>query len=196
MNASPRGGWHDFCIVASQVVGKSDREIGQGTKEELGRTASRQHSMKVMAASGTSGLADEVECRADGASPKSFASRLTDRLDELRSRQALHDELTATRRYAYRLPAPSGRVSPEDLLRSLDAMLTQLAEVVGRLQETVEIQGRLLDRVAGRISPSPSRARVAGRWRAPQPQPFAMPNHEATLPVGVKEGVQASGDQG
>lgn len=79
-------------------------------------------------------------------------------LDELRSRQALHDELTATRRYAYRLPAPPGRVSPEDLLRSLDAMLTQLAEVVGRLQETVEIQGRLLDRVADRMSAYPSSA--------------------------------------
>ena len=149
-----------------------------------------------MATAGTSGLAGEDARSADEASPRPFAHRLTDRLDELRSNQALHDELTATRRYMYRLPAPPERISPEDLLRTLDAMLTQLAEVVGRLQDTIETQGRLLDRVA-RSDLAIVIANTGDRTRAlPAASAIRDVRSRRDVAGGCKSGVKASRDQG
>ena len=51
--------------------------------------------------------------------------------------------------------------APVDEPAGIEAdQLAQVAEVVARLQETVETQGALLDRIAREVLPSRSRARV------------------------------------
>ncbi len=45
-------------------------------------------------------------------------------------------------------PATQASANWEELVEGFDGRLAQIAEVVGRLQETVETQGDLLDRVA------------------------------------------------
>jgi uncharacterized membrane protein len=117
-------------------------------------------------------------------------------LSELRSRQAQHDERTATRRYRHRLRAPDPRSSPEHLIRTLDAMLTQLADVVDRLQGTIEIQGELLDRVADRVAQTRFQGPGRGRGRAAKARRVLMPDDDQTQGVGVNSGVNAGRSQG
>jgi hypothetical protein len=73
-------------------------------------------------------------------------------------------------------------------------MLTQLADVVDRLQGTVETQGELLDRVVDRVARSRSRAPARGQSRSAQAQRVVMPDDQQAQSVGVNIGVRESNE--
>lgn len=50
--------------------------------------------------------------------------------------------------------SPPPAVDLDDLIRSFDTRLSQIVDVVGRLQDTVETQGELLDRLAKQVLPA------------------------------------------
>ena len=95
---------------------------------------------------------------------------MTNRSDEfaemvraLQRRQARQDERSTRWRSAYGLRGSLGSGpmwqpgAPESILTSADAALAQIAEVVLRLQQTVAVQGELLDRIQGRALPNSHR---------------------------------------
>lgn len=67
-----------------------------------------------------------------------------------------------------RSPGPTGQsANAAELIAGLDSRLAQLADIVRRLQDTVETQGELLDKVAEEVLPSRSELR---RTEAPAPE--------------------------
>ena len=64
------------------------------------------------------------------------------------------DELLALATDAPASSPPPAVEGLDDLIRSFDTRLSQIVDVVGRLQDTVETQGELLDRVAKQVLPA------------------------------------------
>jgi len=99
------------------------------------------------------------EGRIGKVAPVQAGRGITEVICEIRFRQAHHDERSAARRYAFGLPAPSrGRstlrlLDPGACHPSLGASLVEVADVVLRLQDTVDVQGELLGRVIEHVLP-------------------------------------------